>query len=168
MTQRSQREPVFGLPKQHNIHSVSAPRLALLATPLPFSFEASQKNQPARRREVNRRSPWRQNSNRCGFASGRASGFFSSSIFRGSDASTTSSSPFSMSHSASSAIARSSTHCCTTPISCFLLLADLFSCFRWNSCRFDFERSSSQAIGGGCVSVGRDTDPLCETGTTRT
>ena len=148
MSQRRHSEPVFGPAEQHNIHSVAARRFALLRTPLPFSFEASEKNQLARRREEYRRSPWRQNSNRWGFATGRASGIFSSSVFRGSDARTTNSSPCCISHSASSAIARSSTHCWATLSSSFLLLADLFSCFTWNSCRRALDRSKRYAMGG--------------------
>lgn len=110
-------------------------------------------DQPARRREVTRRSPERQNSKRCGFATGRGSGWALSASFcglgsRGSDARIISSSPYSSNHAESIASARSSTHSSTRFESCLRLFADLFSCIKWYWCKRVLESSNRYEIGG--------------------
>lgn len=152
MTTSSLHESLSPL-MQHNIHysfvfSSLHPRTLVLGEPFKgLTFE----DQPARRRELLRRSPKRQNSNRWGFATGSSSGcasFSSSEDWRGSAARAINSSPNSMNHAERSASARSSIHSSMMPKSCLRLFAALFSCLRWKSCRRLLDISKSQESGG--------------------
>ena len=131
--------------------------------PSPIGPSTLKKYQPALRRELNRRSPWRQNSNRWGFATGSSSSFscgLTSDLGRGSAASAINSSPYSRNQADRSASALSSTHWSTSLKRSLRLFADLLSCARWNCCKRICEISSRYASGGSRIGgSGFDTCP---------